>query len=387
MISFVLPTRDRPARLRQTLHALGRLKAPSGVAFSGEVLVVDNASQQTPLLPRTLDNGLVVSLLKRPTNEGAAARNAGARASDPASTWLVMLDDDSYPLNLDFLRVLNEQPADVAAVSADIFLQGKLDGEGAIIAPREQGGLPEVFIGCGVAIRRDAFLSLEGYDPRFNYYVEEYDLAAKLLLAGHRVHFSRDFHVLHAKDSGQRDMDTILARLVRNNGWVAQRYAPDSHRRNELREVRRRYRAIAAKEDAMHGYTQGLLELRRTVRAQPRQPMTQDVFDRFTGLAAARTALQHAWNQFRFRSASIVDHGKNAWVIERALQDLGVTIAPYGSDPEAIVIGTMSPGPMLDATRRRLALRRGRGPRVVAPWLTAMPQTAPAIPTIAHSAA
>lgn len=374
MISFVLPTRDRPARLRQTLLALGRLVPTNGLALEGEVIVVDNASRATPVLPRRLDNGLSVTLLQRPTNEGAAARNEGVRQSSPASKWVVLLDDDSYPLDGAFIPALLSQPHDVAAVSADIVLPGKTDEEGRLITPREQGGLPEVFIGCGVAIRRNVFLELGGYDPHFNYYVEEYDLAAKILLAGHRVAFNKNFRVMHAKDSAHRDMNTILARLVRNNGWVAQRYAPDSQRLQELREIRRRYRAIAAKEDALRGFGEGLVELRRTLKAQPRHAMPTEIFDRFTGLAAAREAIHAAWNKHRFRSAHIVDAGKNAWVVERALSEAGVAILPYGQDAEASVIGTMSPGPMLDAYKRRTSARRGRGPIVVAPWLEAMPE-------------
>jgi GT2 family glycosyltransferase len=379
MISFVLPTRDRPTRLRQTLLALGRLGRVDGREFQGEVIVVDNASRDTPVLPRTLDNGLTVTLLKRPTNEGAAARNVGVQAADARREWVVLLDDDSYPLDCGFLDVLEAQPTDVAAVSADIVLPGKVDEEGRLWTPREQGGLPEVFIGCGVAIRRRVFLELGGYDPGFNYYVEEYDLAAKVLLAGYRVVFSREFRVVHAKDSGQRDMNTILARLVRNNGWVAQRYAPKEDRMAELREVRRRYRTIAAKEDAMRGYAAGLQELRTTLRSQPRRPMPAEIFDRFTGLAAARTAIRAVLDRSRFRTAAIVDAGKNAWVVERALREAGVALCPYGQDVDAIVIGTMSPGPMLDAVKRRTTARRGRGARVVAPWLEAMPEVSPVV--------
>src|SRR5258706_488360 len=87
------------------------------------------------------------------------------------------------------------------------------------------------FAGGGVAIRRDAFLDLGGYDPSFGYYAEEYDLAARMLLAGFRIQFDRWFRVEHHKVWLNRSMDTILAHLVRNNGWVAQRYAPDEYRR------------------------------------------------------------------------------------------------------------------------------------------------------------
>ena len=85
MISFVLPTRDRPTRLRQTLLALGRLTRDDGRATEAEVIVVDNASRETPVLPRTLENGWTVTLLTRSTNEGAAARNVGVHAADAKS--------------------------------------------------------------------------------------------------------------------------------------------------------------------------------------------------------------------------------------------------------------------------------------------------------------
>ena len=364
MISFVLPTRDRPERLKRTLLRLGALD-PKHLG-AAEVIVVDNASRERAILPATLDNGLRVGLVQRPTNEGAAARNAGVAATDPSSAWIVMLDDDSYPVDADVARALASQPADVAAVSADIHLPEHRQ--------RESGGLPEVFIGCGVALRRGVFLELGGYDPAFNYYVEEYDLAARLLLAGHRVAFSSGFRVEHAKDARHRDMNLILARLVRNNSWIAQRYAPDRRRLAELREVRRRYRAIAEKEDSIRGFAQGLRDARRTLRAQARRPMPPDVFDRFTGLTAARTALAAAQARHPFRSAAIVDAGKNAWVVEEVLREMGVLLTAYGQDAEVHIIGTMSPGPMLDAYAKRLAMRRGRGPRVLAPWVEAMPE-------------
>lgn len=363
-IAFIIPTRDRPQRLKETLLRLGSLCPPA--RNSAHVYVIDNASRERAILPRVLDNAWPVSTINLERNEGAAARNAGARAAHGAD-WLVMLDDDSYPIDERVFDVLSQQPPDVAAVSADIFLP-RAAGEHDIM-PREAGGLPEVFIGCGVAIRRDAFLASGGYDPAFNYYVEEYDLAARLLLAGYRVAFDQRFVVHHAKDAANRDMDLILARLVRNNGWVAQRYAPDQQRAAELREIRRRYRAIAAKEDAVRGYGAGLVELRHTLRAQPRRPMSRELFDRFTGLAAAREALSNAHAQRPFRSAAIVDAGKNAWVVEAALRELGVRLCDFGQDADVQVVGTMSPGPMLDAFRRRASQRRGRGPRVLMPWI------------------
>jgi GT2 family glycosyltransferase len=352
-IAYVLPTRDRADRL---LHTLAQLESLPG--HDAQVIIADNASafpasrvaSEVPArLPRVF--------LRQEQNLGAAARNLGVQAADRSVEWIVMLDDDSAPRSLEFLPRLASQPADVGAVMADIFLPRS--------GTREAGGLPEVFIGCGVAIRRDAFLHAGGYDHAFNYYAEEYDLAARLMLNGLRMVFEPAFVVDHLKDAGNRDMNTILARLVRNNGWVMQRYAPESERRAELREIRTRYRAIARKEHAMRGFAEGLVELRRTIRSQVRRPMHHAMFDRFTGLAAAREALDAAHRTSRFSSVALVAAGKNAGVVRRALEELGVSIVDE-SRAERLVVATMSPGPMLDA-----ALEWAADPRVITPWLTA----------------
>lgn len=364
MITYILPTRDRPERLTLTLAALGNLKGhpASAPGDPGEVLIVDNASKFPATAPDKLANGLRVRVLHRQTNEGAASRNTAVANADPRSEWVVMLDDDSYPCDTGFIRRLGKAPADVAAVSADIYLPG--------MARRESGGLPEVFIGCGVAIRRQVFIELGGYDPAFNYYAEEYDLAARMILAGYRIAFDPWFRVEHHKVATNRDMNTIMARLVRNNGWVMQRYAPDdppTMRRDQIREQRRRYRQISIKEDGLRGFGEGLAELRRTIRGQKRAPMTRALFDRFTGLAYAREALQAAYSQKPFRTVQLVDEGKNGWVVRKALAELGVLVLP---NADCLVIGTMSPGPMLDAFERRTLLNpAGSRERIIAPWI------------------
>ena len=183
-----------------------------------------------------------------------------------------------------------------------------------------------------------------------------------MLLAGYRIVFDSAFRVLHRKVTAGRDMNTILARLVRNNGWVMQRYAPVEVRGVQLRAICRRYRGIAEKENARRGFRAGLHELRATIRSQPRRPMSGEVWRRFTGLAAARDGL--AWNlSLRgVRTAALIEEGKNASEIRSALRELG--IAEVSAErAEAIVIGTLSPGPMLDA-----AAKCAHDPRVVMAW-------------------
>lgn len=352
MLTITIPTRDRPSQLARTLREIERLGAEVFEPLGGaEVIIADNRSKFPTTAPTRLAGSIPVRVLHRRTNEAAAARNACAleAASQEHSDWLLMLDDDSAPMDGRFVAELLAAPDDFAAVCADIHLES---------GGRESGGLPEVPIGCGVAIRTGVFNRLGGYDPSFQYYVEEYDLAAKMILAGWRIGYSPAFRVLHRKDASGRNMDAILRSLVRNNAWVAQRYAPDGVLEWILDETVERYRRIAEREGAMSGYATGLAELRETLDAQLRTPMSPQQYDRFTGLDAAR---QHLGESLDDRSGPVwvgmpagAAPGKNDWAIRRALRDLRVAQTEERSEASVWVPGTLSPGPMLDA-REQLA--------------------------------
>jgi hypothetical protein len=259
--------------------------------------------------------------------------------------------------------VIEEAHDDVAAIGAEIHLPN---------GGREDGGLPEVIVGCGAAVRRAAFLDVEGYDPTFGFYAEEYDLCAKLLQAGWRIAHDLRFRVLHRKVDNGRDMNRILRNLVRNNGWIMHRYAPQERLAGALNMVISRYGRIAKREGAMAGFERGRQELEATIDEQPRDPMRQEVFDNFTGLAHVRETLQVA----------VVDEGKHAWTVHQTLDELNA-IPAIERKADAHVIGTLSPGPMLDAWERRRGGRGGGGPTVVMPWI---PQGLTAAQYVAASA-
>ncbi len=372
MISYVLPTHNRLERLQNTLAELSRLDSHEAIG-GAEVIVVDNASTPAVRLQCRLDNDLVTRVVRLNSNEGAAARNVGVHSA--SGDWIVMLDDDSFPLDCGHLEVIENAPDDVAAIGAEIVLP---DGR------HESGGLPEVFIGCGVAIRRQAFLDVYGYDEAFDYYAEEYDLCAKLMLTGWRIVHDRRFHVRHDKIAAGRDMNRILHRLVRNNGWVAQRYAPESQRIAELDEVIARYARIAVHEKAAQGFALGAAELLQTLARQPRKTMPQPMFDRFTGLAHARRTFAGHRSLRNAARVAIVSEGKNCWAIRLALEEIGAHIVTDQRDADALVIGKLSPGPILDA----LATVTAAEQPVIAAWefqgaaeLPSRRQPAPAIVT------
>jgi GT2 family glycosyltransferase len=360
MLTYVIPTHDRPEELALTLASLGALDhgAIRDRLGGAEVIIVDNASRFPATAPPKLRNGLPVRAIYRATNEGAAARNAAAHAaSGPAANpdhWLLMLDDDSAPLDTGFVGVLAEAPPEVAAIGAEIFLD-----EG-----REAGGLPEVFIGCGVAIRRRAFLDAGGYDASFIYYAEEYDLAARFLLAGRRVLHDRRFRVRHRKVREGRDMNAVLRNLVRNNVCVIQRYAPEDRCAAEIDSTIDRYREIARKERALDGFNQGMLDLSAVISSQPRREMPADLYDRFIGLEHARLAIAHAIEHRVIRRVALVETGKHAHFVEQAARELGLNIIHDPARADALLIATLSPGPILDALDRHADARLP----VIAPW-------------------
>ena len=352
MITYLLPTRNRHERLSATLRQLASLSFAAHDAVGGaEIIIVDDASDLPVRLPPRLTNAMPVTVLRRPRQEGASARNAAVRAA--RGEWVIMLDDDSWPVDGSVIEILPNVSDDVAAVGSQILLA---DGT------REAGGLPEVFVGCGAAIRRHAFLDAGGYDAAFHYYVEEYDLCARLIMRGWRIIHDWRFVVRHEKVQDGRDMNRILHRLVRNNAWLTQRYAPSEVLADALRGIFDRYAGIAESQGAQEGFEQGRCDGLATLEAQPRTPMPMDQWDRFTGRAHVRRTLAGFENP-RSRIA-IIERGKNETVIESVLDELRWPIAS-SDDAEALIIGTLSPGPMMDAWERRL-----HDPRpVIRPWI------------------
>lgn len=354
-ISYITCTRNRRTELTGTILALDALHRDSPV--DAELVIADNASD-TPIVDWLPKTSLPIHVVRLDSNKAAAGRNyAAERASHD---WLVMLDDDSVPRDLGHLPSIARADTSTAAIMADITLPNGM---------RERGGLPEVLVGCGAALRKTAFLGVGGYDPSFHFYAEEPDLCARLISAGWSIGFDPWFRVLHHKTSTNRDMDNMLRLVTRNQGVVIERTTPDADLRFLRRDHLRRCRWIAEKEDSVEGFARGLAELRVRRRAIDRRPMTLTHFNRFTGLHYAREAVQHALRTRPFNTACLTHEGKHAWAVRRALEESSISVIESPTDADRLVIATMSPGPMLDALAEMHAL--GMGERAVAPWTAA----------------
>lgn len=354
-ISYVTCTRNRPAELAATLRTLDALH--QNASSPVEVIIADNASD-VPVRDTLPETSFPVRVIRLDRNVAASARNHAAAQAE--HDWLVMLDDDSAPVDLGHLHVLERTADDVVAVMADITLP---DGS------RERGGLPEVLVGCGAAVRQQAYLDAGGYDEGFFFAAEEPDLCARLIDAGWRLEFSPWFRVLHHKTSTNRDLNRMIRLLTRNQGVIIERTTPARDRAFLRRDHVRRCASIAEREDAVEGFRQGLTELRTIRRTIDRRPLSEHHFERFVGLYHAREAVEQALATDRFQTARLVRVGKHAWAVRRALTEAGVEIVDDTREAERLVIGTLSPGPMLDALAEMHG--RGLGDRALAPWVEA----------------
>tara|TARA_R110002073_G_scaffold275332_1_gene438851 strand:- start:15661 stop:16737 length:1077 start_codon:yes stop_codon:yes gene_type:complete len=338
-LSFIIPTRDRIDELDKTLHAINSYPTEQLGNLRPEVFVIDNASRDrvSQLLHVHNYRNINLNIITLEENIGTAARNIGAQQA--TGDWIVMLDDDSAPTGGDFAGTLNDVPGDVGAVGGEIFLT---DGN------HESGGLPEVVVGCGCAIRREVFIEVGGYDPSFDYYAEEYDLCAKLIQTGYRILHTDSVRFEHRKVIQGRDFAAILFRLVRNNAWVIARHCPVHLREGVLEAMMSRYREIAKKEDVEDAYQQAVVEVQAGIRDQQSIPLSTEQWRRFSGVDAASRLVNRLVSQC-VTDVSLVAVGKGEDVIRDQLGDARIQINP---DACTQVIGTLSPGPMLDAQKR-----------------------------------
>jgi GT2 family glycosyltransferase len=193
----------------------GALAAQRG-APPFETILVDNASTDgSPALVRA--SWPQVRVEANPINAGfAAGNNAGARLA--RGEWLAFLNNDTVA-EPDWLGRLHTEaaahPECALITSRLVFLDdpsivdsagdGYLRAGGAFKhghgAPVEAfASSREVFGACGGAfmIRRDAFVALGGFDPRFFMNYEDVDLSYRARLAGLRTWYAASAIVRHA---------------------------------------------------------------------------------------------------------------------------------------------------------------------------------------------
>lgn len=217
-VSVVLLTHNCAQRLDPVLDRLEHL----GVS----VLAVDNGSTDNTV--EVLRRRREVEVIALPHNIGAAARNVGVeRAMTP---YVAMCDDDGWyeRTGLVVAADLLDRHAELALVNARILVgpEERLDPISAEMAESPLpvvDGLPGTallgFMAGAVIVRRDAYLEVGGYDPRFFIGGEEETLSFRLAKAGWRLQYVPNVVVHHRPSLA--NVTKLRAYGMRNTLWNA----------------------------------------------------------------------------------------------------------------------------------------------------------------------
>jgi GT2 family glycosyltransferase len=219
-ISVVMITRNRKQELRRTLQ---HLNAGSSIP----VIVVDNHSNDgtADMIRREFPSVNVVPLTE---NAGAIGRNIGVQhASTP---YIAFCDDDSWWEPDAFakaVQVFEDYPR-VGAIAGTLLVndEEKLDyvsflhSISPLVASVPMPGRAIVsFLGCGVFVRREAYLEVGGYNPKIKFSAEEWLLGIDLIAAGWGITYVEDI-VGHHHPSKQRQMPRRYQMGARNALWA-----------------------------------------------------------------------------------------------------------------------------------------------------------------------
>ena len=214
-VAICITTRNRCAELARTLREIATLDpAPDAL-----VIVADGCTDGTAALVREMVPQ--ARLIEHPVARGSiASRNEAARVC--ACDVFLSLDDDSHPLESDFLARVGEFFARHARLAVLSFPQ-RSDEFPASLTAADFG--PSQFTGSyansGAAIRRGAFEELGGYPDFFFHAYEEPDFALRCVGAGWQVRRETALTVRHHFTGVQRNEIRTHHRHARNEIWSA----------------------------------------------------------------------------------------------------------------------------------------------------------------------
>ena len=141
-------------------------------------------------------------------------------ASVCTSEIFLSLDDDSYPMETDFISRLAKLFAENTALAVASFPQ-RTDEFPASLTQSDFG--PSHFTGTyansGAAIRRSVFTALGGYPDFFQHAYEEPDFALRCCAAGWEVRHETSLTIRHHFTSAMRNEMRTHQRHARNELW------------------------------------------------------------------------------------------------------------------------------------------------------------------------
>ena len=226
LVSIVVLNYQRRDALRRALQAARTQRHPV------EIIAVDNASTDgsAEMVQAEFPD---VHLVALPRNIAAAGRNAGVAAAK--GDVVLTLDNDVELVSADeverALAVFERHPRAAVINFMIVGPDGRLSHRDWC-HPRdshvwgEREFLTDYVLEGASACRREAFLAAGGYWPPLFIGHEGWDLAFRLLDAGHDLVYAPSVRVRHHVDTTVRPSSRIYYTFTRNAVWVALRNLP-----------------------------------------------------------------------------------------------------------------------------------------------------------------
>ena len=199
ILSVCITTRNRPNELLKCLNSLTKL---NGINF--EVIVGDDASDEL-IFPQIID-AIDLSIFEKTylirfeENIGLiATRNKLAKLAN--AQYILSLDDDTILHNPDVIykgiKVLYSDNNIGAIALTQSGKGGSLLPKNNQPSPVDYACLVPAYNGFGHIVRRDLFLSLDGYRSIFWYGYEESEFSIRMLDKGFNVLFLPGISIIH----------------------------------------------------------------------------------------------------------------------------------------------------------------------------------------------
>lgn len=210
---IAIPTHNRRMDLQRTCAVIAALEPqPDEV-----VICVDGCRDDTEIFLRNAHPTFRLIINERGLGASAARDTMfGSMESD----IVLSLDDDSYPIETDFVRRLCEIFSTNPRLGVAAFPQ-RSDEFPKTLNATDFG--PSHFIGsyanCSVAIRKSVFLEVGGYFKEFWNAYDEPDFALRCVAAGYEVRLETSLSVRHHYTGVQRNELRTHRLHARNELW------------------------------------------------------------------------------------------------------------------------------------------------------------------------
>jgi len=144
-----------------------------------------------------------------------------------ASEIVVSLDDDSYPIDVDFVARVRALFAARPRMAVASFAQRTDEYPETLTAPDlGPSGYAGNYINAAAAFRRSVYLELEGWPPEFEHAYDESDYTLQCMAAGYGVYYESGIAIRHHFTSLKRNEIRTHHRQARNEQWSMWRRCP-----------------------------------------------------------------------------------------------------------------------------------------------------------------